>query len=315
VSRTAIAAATRPPRPLRRLNENAPFLLMVLPGVAFFLVFCYLPMFGVVVAFKDYNPRLGILGSPWVGFANFRFFLASQDAWRITRNTLALNLLFLGVGTVFQVGFALMFHGLRSRVLVKAAQSVMFLPHFISWVIAGYFSYAILEMDRGLLNSILKALGARPVMWFNEPGAWPLILLVAHLWKATGYGCVIYSAAIVAINPELYEAATVEGAGRWQQVRRITLPVISPVVVVLTLIALGGIFRADFGLFYNLTLMSGPLFRTTDVMETYVYRAVAVTGDVGLGSAAGFLQAVVGFLLVLAANLVVRRIDSEKALF
>ncbi len=288
---------------------------MALPGILFFLVFSYLPMIGVIVAFKDFNVRDGIFYSPWSGFRNFEFFLKSQDMFRLVKNTLLLNFIFIITSTVIQIAFAMMMNELKSRLFVKFTNSVMFLPYFISWVIAGYFVYALLNMDYGLLNSWLAGFGLEPVEWYNKPEYWPFILTLANLWKVTGYGCVIYTASITGISEEYYEAATVDGANRWQQAFRITLPMIKPLIIILTLLSLGKIFYSDFGMFYNLTRNAGTLYSTTDVMDTYVYRALRVTGDFGMSAAAGLFQSIIGFVLVLASNQLVRKIDNENALF
>lgn len=288
---------------------------MALPGILFFLVFCYLPMIGVVVAFKDFNVKDGILFSPWSGVKNFEFFLKSQDMIRLVVNTLYLNFIFIITSTVIQITFAVIMNEMKNRMFVKITNSIMFLPYFISWVIAGYFVYALLNMDYGLVNTLLISIGLKPIEWYNRPEFWPAILILANIWKATGYGCVIYTAGIVGISGEYYEAATVDGATKWQQVFKITLPMLKPLIIMLTLLALGKIFYSDFGMFYNLTRSTGTLYSTTDVMDTYVFRALRVTGDFGMSAAAGLFQSVVGFVLVLASNQLVKKIDSENALF
>ena len=298
-----------------KLKYDMSMSAMALPGIIFFFIFSYLPMIGVIVAFKDFNVRDGILFSPWSGFKNFEFFLKSQDIFRLVNNTLLLNFIFIITATAIQIAFAVMMNELKSRLFVKFTNSIMFLPYFISWVIAGYFVYALLNMDYGLINSGLAAPGLKPVEWYNRPEYWPVILTLANLWKVTGYGCVIYTASIVGINEEYYEAATVDGANRWQQVIKITLPMLKPLIIILTLLALGKIFYSDFGMFYNLTRNAGTLYSTTDVMDTYVFRALRVTGDFGMSAAAGLFQSIIGFVLVWASNQLVRKIDNENALF
>lgn len=300
---------------LKDLNTHKWLWLMALPGMAIVFVFNYLPMFGVILAFKDYKIADGILGSKWVGFDNFKYLFSTRDAWNITYNTLFLNSLFILTGTVGGILIALLVNEVNNKWLVKFYQSAMFLPYFISWVIVSYFVYSLLSYDMGMINSILSSFGMEPVQWYNEPQLWPAILTIVNLWKGVGYGSVIYLAGIMGIDGELYEAATIDGASKFQQVTRITLPLLSPLIITLTLMSIGRIFFADFGLFYNVTLDNGGLYSTTNVIDTYVFRALKFSGDVGMASAAGFYQAFVGFLLVLASNLFVRKINPERALF
>jgi len=289
--------------------------LMALPGIAIVFVFSYLPMFGLILAFKDYRVADGIFGSKWVGLDNFKYLFATQDAWNITYNTLFLNSLFIITGTIGGILIAVLINEVKNRWLVKFYQSAMFLPYFISWVIVSYFVYSLLSFDMGIINKLLANFGIEPVQWYNEPKLWPAILTIVNLWKGVGYGSVMYLAAIMGIDGDLYEAATIDGASKLQQCFRITLPLLTPLVITLTLMSIGRIFFADFGLFYNVTLDNGGLYSTTNVIDTYVFRALRFSGDVGMASAAGFYQAFVGFLLVLASNLVVRKIDPDRALF
>ncbi len=300
---------------LKDLNTHKWLWLMALPGIGIVFVFNYLPMFGVILAFKDYKVADGILGSKWVGFDNFKYLFSTRDAWNITYNTLFLNSLFILTGTVGGILIALLVNEVNNKWLVKFYQSAMFLPYFISWVIVSYFVYSLLSYDMGMINSILSSFGMEPVQWYNEPQLWPAILTIVNLWKGVGYGSVIYLAGIMGIDGELYEAATIDGASKLQQVTRITIPLLSPLIITLTLMSIGRIFFADFGLFYNVTLDNGGLYSTTNVIDTYVFRALKFSGDVGMASAAGFYQAFVGFLLVLASNLFVRKINPERALF
>lgn len=289
--------------------------VMSIPGILFFLVFSYLPMAGLIVAFKNYNFRDGIIFSPWNGLKNFEFFFSSNIASRITFNTLYLNALFIITATIFQVGLAIILNELKNRGIAKVTNSIMFLPYFISWVIVGYFTYALLNVDYGVINRLIQSVGLQPIDWFNKPELWPAILIFCNIWKYAGYGSVIYTAGIMGINSEYYEAAIVDGASKWQQITKITIPLLKPMIIILTLLAIGRIFYADFGMFYNVTQNSGSLFKTTDVMDTFVYRSIRVTGDFGMASAAGFIQSIVGFVLVLVANQVVRKVDEEYSLF
>lgn len=300
---------------LKDLNTHKWLWLMAFPGIAIVFVFNYLPMFGLILAFKDYKIADGILGSKWAGIDNFKYLFSTRDAWNITYNTLFLNSLFIVTGTAGGILVALLVNEVRNKWLVKFYQSAMFLPYFISWVIVSYFVYSLLSYDMGMINSILSSFGIERVQWYNEPQLWPAILTIVNLWKGVGYGSVIYLAGIMGIDGELYEAATIDGASKLQQVMKITLPLLSPLIITLTLMSIGRIFFADFGLFYNVTLDNGGLYSTTNVIDTYVFRALKFSGDVGMASAAGFYQAFVGFLLVLASNLFVKKINPERALF
>lgn len=290
--------------------------LMAAPGILLLFGFSYLPMFGLIIAFKNLNFSKGFFKSDWYGFKNFEFFINTPYAFTITRNTIVYNLVFIALGTIFAVACALALHELRSRKLAKFYQSVMFLPYFLSWVVVSYLAFSFLSVDMGFFNNrVLPALGMKPIEWYGETKYWPGILTFANLWKYTGYNCVIYLATIVGILPEYYEAATIDGASKLQQIRKITIPLISPVISILVLLGIGRIFFADFGLFYQVPRNTGALFDVTNVIDTYVYRTLVNSGDIGMSSAAGLYQAVVGFILVLGSNLLVRRIDPSKALF
>ncbi|MBO9610491.1 MAG: sugar ABC transporter permease [Paenibacillaceae bacterium] len=294
---------------------NLDLTVMVVPGIVFFLLFSYLPLIGLVLAFKEYNFRDGMLFSPWVGFKNFAFFFTSNNAYRITFNTLALNAIFIVTSLVVQLTLAIVLTELKKKWFVKVSNTIMFLPYFVSWVVVGYFAYALFNMDYGMLNSVLTRIGMQPVEWYSEPRYWPTILALTNIWKTAGYGCVLYYAAIIGINADYYEAAAIDGAGKWKQMTHITLPLIRPLIIILLLLALGKIFYSDFGLFYNLTRNSGLLYSTTDVMDTYVYRTLRVTGDVGMASAAGLFQSAVGFMLVFLSNALVRKFNKDYSLF
>jgi putative aldouronate transport system permease protein len=298
----------------RALRKNLPFLAMIAPGAILLLLFAYLPMFGIIIAFKDYKAVDGILGSEWIGFKNFEF-LFRAPLLRITRNTLLLNALFIVTGTVGAILLALMLNEIRSRLAIRAYQTVLFFPFFISWVIVGYFSYALLNADTGLINGFLKSLGFAPIVWYSSPNYWPTILTLTKLWKGVGYGSIVYVAAMLAINQEYYEAAMLDGANKLQQIRYITLPFLVPIVIITTLLSIGGIFTADFGMFFYVTRDSTLLYPTTDVIDTYVVRALRVNADIGMASATGLYQSIVGFVLVLLSNWLVKRIDPDRSLF
>jgi len=298
----------------RVLKKNRALLLLTIPGVLYLFVMAYLPMGGIIVAFKDYNYIDGILGSKWSGLKNFEFLFLSQDAWRITRNTLMMNGMFIVFTTLFAILVALAMNEIRLRVLNRFVQSTLFLPYLLSWVIVSYLVYAMLT-TKGFLNSVLLSIGLDPINWYMEPKYWPYILTIATIWKLTGYNSIIYLASIIGINPEYYEAAKLDGANKFQQIRFITLPFLIPVVTILTLLSIGKIFYADFGLFYSVTRDLGHLYPVTDVIDTYVFRMLRTVGDVGMASAAGFYQAIVGFVLVIVFNYIVRKIDKDSALF
>lgn len=311
------------PKPKRRkrslwfhLIKDKSLIIMLLPGCLYLFINNYIPMAGTIIAFKNINYAKGILGSDWVGFENFKFLFASSDAWVITRNTLAYNAVFIVLHLVVAVLFAVLLNELRNRMMAKMYQSIMFLPFFLSFVVVGYLGFSLLNEEHGFINtSILAPLGVDPVAWYAEPRYWPYILPIVNTWKSIGYYTVIYLAAIIGIDQEYYEAAFIDGAGKWQQVKSITLPLLAPVMIILTLLQIGKIFYADFGLFFQVPLNSGILYPTTNVIDTYVYRALITMGDIGMSSAAGLYQSVVGFVLVLGANMIVRRINKENALF
>jgi putative aldouronate transport system permease protein len=289
---------------------------MALPAIVFFVVFCYVPMPGIIIAFKDYNAIDGVFGSRWSGFANFAFLVKTGDVYRITFNTLRLNALFIVFGTVCQVSFAVLLNEVRNGLFKKVVQSFVFFPYFISWVVVGSLAYNLFATDIGFLNAALRAIGLPPVDWYSRPELWPAILTSAYAWKWVGFGSIIYLAAIHGIDPTFYEAARIDGGNRWVQVRFITLPLLAPTVLTMSLLAVGRIFYGDFGLILNLVKANALLYKTTDVIDTYVFRAFRGSGgNFASGSAAGVYQSLMGFVVILAANSIVRRVDRERALF
>jgi putative aldouronate transport system permease protein len=304
------------PRAKRR-RFNLTLMLMTLPGLLMLLLFSYLPMAGAVIAFKDYRAVDGLFGSAWVGFKNFEFLLGSGAIWRITWNTIFLNSLFILSGLGVGLLLALLIYEVRTanRWLIRFYQSAFFFPFFISYIIVGYFGYALLNTDYGLLNRLLSTVGLQSVNWYGEPRYWPLILVLVNLWKNVGFSVVIYLSGALAIDTAYFEAAALDGATKWQQARFITLPLLAPLITINVLLQVGRIFFADFGLFYNVTRDSSLLYPTTDVIDTYVFRALRTLGDFGMSGAAGLYQSVVGFALVLASNWIVKRRDPDRALF
>lgn len=307
-------------RPLNRFIRNVvryrAMLLMAAPGILYLLLNNYLPMFGTAIAFKNVNFTKGIWKSDWVGLKNFEFLFGTSDAFVITRNTLLYNLVFIVVTLVCSVALAIMLNEVRLKLWRSFYQSALLLPYFLSAVVIAYLVYSLLSSEYGLLNkSVLPFLGMEPVSWYHETKHWPLILVIVNTWKSIGYYCVIYIAAIVGIDHEYYEAALIDGASKWQQVKSITVPLLTPVIITMVLLQIGRIFYADFGLFYQVPMDSGLLYPVTNVIDTYVYRALLQLGDLGMASAAGLYQSVVGFVLVMLSNLVVRRINRDQALF
>jgi putative aldouronate transport system permease protein len=302
-------------RPKKR-RTNLGLLSMVIPGTLALILFSYIPMAGIIIAFKDINYTKGILGSPWIGFKNFEFFLKTPDAWIITRNSVLYNAAFIVFGTLSSVAVAVALDGLRAKRVSRLYQGVMFLPYFFSWIVISTLVFSFLSTDLGFFNKqLFPALGIAPINWYIEPVYWPFILIFTNLWKYTGYCSVIYLAAIAGIDQNCFEAAALDGASRWQVITRIMVPLISYVIIIQVLLSIGRLFYSDFGLFYQVPQNMGPLFDATNVIDTYVYRTLVNVGDIGMSAAAGLYQAGVGFVLVLVSNLIVRRIDVEKSLF
>ncbi|TLS53502.1 sugar ABC transporter permease [Paenibacillus antri] len=315
-------AAVRPrPSPLgwirdefRHMRKNRELLLLALPGIVFKFVIAYLPMVGLILAFKYYRYDQGIFGSKWVGLQNFEFLFKAQDAIRIIRNTLLYNFTYIILGTVAALLLALLMNELTGR-LIKIYQTTLFLPFFISMVLVGYIGNAFLDFENGYLNTMLAWFGLEPRSWYLETTPWIFLLPLASLWKGIGFSTLVYYAGITGISTEYYEAAKLDGATRVQMMTRITLPLLKPLVVILFILGLGNIFRGDFGLHYFLPNNVGMNFPTTDVIDTYVYRALTKLADINSAAAVGFLQSVVGLITVVSANALVRRIDKDSALF
>ncbi|ANE48822.1 sugar ABC transporter permease [Paenibacillus swuensis] len=298
------------------LRAHYSLYLMFVPGLLLLLAFNYLPMFGIIIAFKNVNYTDGIFGSPWVGFANFEYLFKTQDAYTIIRNTVLYNLLFIVLGLTVTVTLAICLFELWNKKWAKFYQTAMFLPFILSWVVVSYVVYAFLSPEHGFINKvILEPLGYDPVFWYQESKYWPYILTFFNLWKYTGNGVVVYLAALSGIDPSYYEAASIDGASKWRQIRYITIPMLAPLMIILTILSLGRIFSADFGLFFNVTLNQGLIRNTTAVLDTYVYNSLMTLGDIGMASAASFFQSVVGFVLILSVNHFVRKINKDNALF
>jgi len=296
--------------------KSGPLLLIAAPGLIYLLINNYIPMFGIFIAFKSFSYKKGIFQSPWCGFKNFEFLFKTKDAFIMTRNTLLYNLAFIVLGTVLAIFIAVLLNALGESIRTKFFQSSLLLPNLMSWVIIAYMVYAFLNSDSGFFDkTILKALGASPVAWYMEKKYWPFILTFVYLWKNAGYMSIIYLAAIAGIDKSVYESASLDGATKAQQVFRITLPMLKPTVVIMTLMAVGRIFFSDFGLFYQVPMDSGAIYETTQTIDTYVYRGLMKLNDVGMSSAAGLFQSILGFIIVITANAIVRHVDSDNALF
>jgi len=298
------------------LRKNPTLLIMMIPSVAFFIIFSYMPMVGVYYAFTKYNVRGGLFGSPFVGLKNFEFLFASGKVWTLTANTVLYNVIFIAFGTVLKVAFAIMLAEISYKRFKKVCQTVMFLPHFISMVLVGTICYALFKSN-GFINTLIVSMGGETFNFYSKEHAWIwyIIIPLVNFWKSTGYGTVVYLSAIMGISDDLYEAADLDGASFMQQVRHITLPCLRPTIVILFLMNLGGIVRGQFDLFYQLVGNQPLTYGTTDIIDTYVFRAVTESFDVSRGTAIGLYQSIVGLLLVLGSNLLVRRIEPEMALF
>ena len=293
-----------------------PMYVMFIPGVVYLFINSYIPMFGVQIAFRQYNAAQGVYGSPWCGFKNFEFLIKTKDAWIMVRNTVLYNIVFIVLGTVLAVTTAIILNEIRSKMAKQLYQTIILIPFLISMVIVSYLAFAFLSTSNGYINnSLVKIFGIKPIDWYNTPRYWPFILVIINVWKGIGYNMILYYATICGIDSSLYEAAVVDGASRWQRVLHVTLPGLKSTIIILTLMALGGIFRSDFGLFYQVPQNSGPLINVTQTIDTYVYRGLMQNNNIGMSSAAGLYQSVVGFVLVMSANLVVRKIDSDSSLF
>lgn len=297
-------------------------LSMVAPGAIWLLLLRYLPMGGIVMAFQDYKiyskaPSFinNLLHSKFVGLKNFNFLFLTSDTWVMIRNTLCYNIVFIVLGLVISVAFAIMINELTSKFAAKFYQTLMFFPYFLSWVVASYFLQAFLDPTRGLLVNLMESWGIPPIDFYNDTTPWPFILTLCNVWKNTGYSAILYLAAITGIDASEYEAASIDGASKWKQIKYITLPHLKTMMIMLFIMNVGKIFCSDFGLFFNVPLQSGPLFPVTQVVDTYVYRAMMTTQNYGMSTAAGLLQNLVGFVCIMVANKIVNKIDPDSALF
>ena len=296
-------------------KRNLVLYFMIAPAVIYFFIFAYIPMAGGVLAFKSFNYVDGIFGSPWAGLRNFQFLLAGGKIFKVAFNTVAYNTVFIIVGQLIQITAAIFLTEIGSKYFRKISQSVIFLPYFISWVIVGGFIYNLFNFEFGSLNTILRALGQQPIDMYSNIGAWKYVLVGVNAWKWAGYGSVIYLAAIMGIDREVYEAASIDGAGKFRKIFSVTIPLIIPQIVTLTLLNVGRIFRGDFDMFYQVTANNPLLYDSTDVIDTFVVRSLLQIQDVGMASAAGLVQSLISFFILLAVNSMVRKYEKGYALF
>ncbi|ASA21664.1 ABC transporter permease [Paenibacillus donghaensis] len=297
------------------LVKNRFLYLLALPAIIWFFVFAYLPLGGIVIAFQDFRAMQGIFGSEFVGLKNFQFFFQSSDWIKIVTNTVFLNVLFIFFNTLAAIIIAIMVTEMSGKWFKKITQSVMIFPHFLSWTVVAMFVMAFVSTDGGFINQILAMFGIAPVQFLSSPGYWPLILVLLKIWHGAGFGSIVYMATISGINPDIYESASIDGASRIQKIRYITLPLLKPTVILLTILAVGGIFNGDFGMIYAIIGRNPMLYPTTDVIDTYLFRAMMDLGDMSMSAAIGFMQSLVGFILVLTVNYIAKKVAPESAIF
>ncbi len=295
------------------IRKTIPLFLMMLPGLAYLFCNNYLPMFGILIAFKKVNFSIGILQSPWVGFQNFEFLFKTKDAWTMIRNTVCYNVVFISLGLVISVAIAILMAEISSRKIAKVIQPIICFPSMVSAVILSFLVYGFLSNTYGFINTTI--LKDNPINWYASAQYWPFILTIVHFWQSSGQSSIIYMASIGGIDKGLYESARLDGANKMQQIWNITLPMLRPMIILMTLMSIGRIFNSDFGLFYQVPLGQGLLTSTTQTIDTYVYRALLELNNVGMSSAASVFQAIIGFLLVVISNAIVRKVDNENALF
>ena len=301
-------------RALSDFKRSLPFLFLALPGFVVLVIFRLIPLFGLILPFKDYKPAQGFFGSKWVGLRNFKFLFGNEDVRIATRNTLFYNIIGIVAGIIVGVLIALLLYELANK-YVKIYQTILYLPHFISFVVVAFIVKGILDLNYGVLNNIIEYFGGQPIEWYAEPKYWYWIIPILSVWKGLGNNAIMYYAALIGISPELYESARIDGAGKLQQVWHISIPMIKNVIIVLFILNIGKVMYADLSLYYNVPLDLGQLYDATDVLDTYVLRALKTLGNVGMSSAAALYQSVVGFVLVIVSNYVAKKVDPESGMF
>lgn len=299
----------------RKHTNTFALTLLALPAIIWFLIFSYAPMAGSLIAFKDYKPKLGFFKSEWVWFDNFRYLFESNDAVRIVSNTLFYNFVSIFIVAAVSVFVAILMDIVSKKYFLKIYQSMLFLPRFVSWVVVGYIGFTLFDYDLGVMNELNEMVGNKPINWYMSPEYWRTILLSANVWKSVGYTSLIYYGSILGIDSEIYEAADIDGATFRQRIFRITIPLIKPTIIMMMIMSVGNIMRADFGLFYYVPNNTGALYETTDVLDTYVYRSMRTLGDFSTSSAVSFFQSVIGLILVVTCNMIVKKIDEDCSLF
>lgn len=299
---------------LHEMKQNGFLYLLTVPGILFFIVFSYVPMFGLVIAFQNFSMRYGIFGSSFNGLANFKFLFQTGDIWRVTSNTLYLNVLFILFTTSMSVFLALLFSEVKNQAFKRITQSLSILPNFVSWTVIALFLDAFIEPSTGMFAKMAKSMGYT-LDFYSNPGVWPALLVFLRVWQASGYGAIVYIATIVGIDPQIYEAADIDGATRIQKITRITLPILKPTVILMSLFSIGRIFYGDFGMIYALVGDNGLLFSTTDVIDTYVYRMMRMLRNYGMSAATGMYQSVLGFVFIVVVNWIARKLEPDSALF
>ena len=297
-----------------QVRKNRTLLCMLLPALLYVVIFSYIPMFGITIAFKDYNYNGGILGSPWCGFKNFEYLKISGKLWALTRNTLLYNLAFIVFGIIFEVGFAVMLSEITKKTFKKVTQAFMFLHYFISWVVVSTIMLNIFGQN-GVLSNVLAHFGIEDFSIYQQIRQWPVIMVAIRIWKQTGYGTVVYLAAIAGLSQEMFEAASIDGASIWQKIRYITIPGLKPTIFIMFLLSVGNIFRGDFGMFYQLVGNNQLLLETSDVIDTFVYRSLITSPNIGMSAAAGFYQSVLCFVTIVSVNWLVKKVDPDYTLF
>jgi putative aldouronate transport system permease protein len=297
------------------LKTTLALLSMMIPGIVYLIINNYIPMAGLIIAFKRYNYSLGMWKSGWAGLNNFTYLFKTNDAMNIVRNTILYNLAFIVLGNLLAITTAIMLNFLRARLSKKIYQTVILTPHLISMVVVSYIVFSFLSMENGFLNKMLVLAGRKSISWYATPKYWPFILTIVNLWKTFGYYSIVYYASVIGIDTSLYEAATVDGCGRWRQVWHVIIPCLKGTIITLVLLSISRMFYSDFGLFYQVPMRSGLISSVTDTIDVFVYKSLIQLNDVGRAAAAGFLQSVLGFVLILIVNSIVRKADRDSALF
>lgn len=296
------------------LKRNIPLILIALPALVYVFVFCYLPMFGIVVAFKDFKYPRGIFGSKWVGLENFRNFFESKDVFTVIGNTIGYSLVMLALQVLFSVIVALLLYEITSRTFVKIYQTSILIPNFISMVLVSYIVFALLSHEYGVINNVIEHFDGTPIKWYDTPSYWKFIIPIVYLWKICGQSCIMYYAALMGIDESLFEAADIDGASRFTKTIKIIIPELLPVISIVLILGVGSAMNGNFGLFYQVPRQSPALYSTTDIVATYVYRNLQ-NGNIGISAAVGLFQSVCGSVLVIFTNLVVKKISPENSIF